>query len=120
MILTKVFAQIENPVIPQNIGSGGLANSGLAIGKLLSTLAEGFLVLSFFMGFIYLMVGAIGWITSGGEKGKLEESRNRIIHALIGIIIVASTWAVMKLIGTFVNLDWESLPIPSLGTAPGI
>jgi hypothetical protein len=45
---------------------------------------------------------------------EVEEARNRIINALIGIIILASMWAVMSLVARFVGLDWEALPIPTI------
>lgn len=33
------------------------------------------------------------WITSGGDKSKIEEARNRITHSFIGIIIVSASFA---------------------------
>jgi hypothetical protein len=47
------------------------------------------------------LVGGIGWITSGGEKTKLAEARDRITHAFIGLIIVIAGWAILALVGQF-------------------
>ena len=47
---------------------------------------------------VYLVWGAIQWITSGGDKGKVEEARNKITAAVIGLLILAATWAIFQLI----------------------
>jgi hypothetical protein len=43
-------------------------------------------------------MGAISWITSGGDKGKIEDARNKITAAVIGILILASAWALFNLV----------------------
>jgi hypothetical protein len=48
--------------------------------------------------FAFLIMGAIQWITSGGEKSKTEAARNKIIAAIIGLVIVVSSFAIMTLI----------------------
>jgi len=34
---------------------------------------------------VYLLLGAIGWITAGGDKGKVESAREKIVQGLIGL-----------------------------------
>jgi hypothetical protein len=48
--------------------------------------------------FFYLVFGAISWITSGGEKSKVEAARGKITAAVIGLLILASCWAVFSLL----------------------
>jgi len=48
----------------------------------------------------YLIMGAIGWITSGGDKGKVEVARNKMIYAVVGLLILASVWAIYSLVLT--------------------
>lgn len=47
---------------------------------------------------IYLLWGAFDWITSGGEKEKLEKARNKMTQAVIGIIIVIFVLALFVVI----------------------
>ncbi len=54
--------------------------------------------------FIYMIYGGVQWVTSGGEKGKLEEARNRITNAILGLAIVASAWAVFRLVDYFFGI----------------
>jgi hypothetical protein len=53
------------------------------------------------MVFFYLLWGGIQWLTSGGDKGKTEEAQKRITAAVIGLAIVASAWAIMRVIDAF-------------------
>lgn len=58
--------------------------------------------------------GAIQWIMSGGEKEAVGEARQRIIHALIGLAILAVAFAIVNLAGTFLGINiLGELPIPS-------
>lgn len=54
--------------------------------------------------FGYLVYGGVQWITSGGDKGKLEEARNKITNGIIGLTIVASAWAIYQLIDYFFGI----------------
>lgn len=51
------------------------------------------------------MTGGFYWITSAGDKGKLNEARDRIQNAFIGLIVVVAGWAVLALAGQFLGYD---------------
>lgn len=51
------------------------------------------------------LVGGIAWITAGGDKTKLNEARDRITHAFIGLIIVVAGWAILALAGQFFGFN---------------
>lgn len=112
----RLLAQgIENPVLPPILGSGGPAQGGIAAGELISNLVSLIFIIAFIVSFIYLLTGAIYWITSGGDKANLESARNRIIHAILGLIVVAAAWAIATLVADFLCLDINRLPIPVIG-----
>ena len=48
--------------------------------------------------FAFLIWGAFKWITSGGDKGKTEDARSTMISAVIGLIIVAASYAILSLV----------------------
>lgn len=74
----------------------------------LSPLIQGIIRIAFVVAviltFAFLLWGGIQWITSGGDKTKYEEARNRITSALIGLAIVALAWLVIKLVTYFFGL----------------
>jgi hypothetical protein len=44
-------------------------------------------------------------MTSMGDKHKLQEARDRIVNALIGLVIVIAGWGVLALVGQFFGWD---------------
>ena len=55
--------------------------------------------------FVYLIWGGIEWITSGGDKGKTDQARSKIIAALVGVIIIAASYAVLQIMLRFLGFD---------------
>lgn len=95
----KIFA--ADPTIniakPPNIQ---IENIGLLISSVIGTL----LVVAALLAFFYLILGGIQWITSGGDKTGMEAARNKITHAIVGLVIVGSAWAVMILVQNFLGI----------------
>jgi hypothetical protein len=74
------------------------------LGQLISALVGVLLIVSALLAFFFLILGGISWITSGGDKAKMEEARNKITHAIVGLIIVGAAWAVMTLVQNFLGV----------------
>ncbi len=74
-------------------------------GALFTGVVAWLLLIAFILAFFYLILGGIAWLTSGGDKSAVEAARNKIIAAIIGLIIVASTWALFQLIGGAIGID---------------
>ena len=117
--MEKALAQLTNPVLPPFLGGGDRPDyltGGTVIGSIVSSLVGIFFIGGFVLAFMFLLTGAFFWITSGGDKSSLENARNRIVHAIVGLIVLASAWAIMTLVGDFIGLDFSKLPIPTIGT----
>lgn len=59
---------------------------------------------------IFLIWGAIKWITSGGDKEKLAGARSTILHAIIGFIIVLLSVVIVQFIGGLLGVKLLNLP----------
>ena len=55
--------------------------------------------------FFQLLLGGISWISSGGDKGKTEEARNRLTNAIIGLGIVFAAWSIYIIILNFLGIS---------------
>lgn len=70
---------------------------------LMTWLLQVALVVSVLLVLFQLVYAGINWITSGGDKGKTDTARSRIVAAIIGLVIVVASWAiflfVLQLIG---------------------
>lgn len=96
-----VFAQLAD--VEVEVGTGFATD----FGSLLSALLTFVMVIAALLVFLYLIWGGIEWITSGGDKGKTQAARSKIIAAVVGLIIVASSYAILLLALNF--LGFESL-----------
>jgi len=56
------------------------------------------LVAAGLVAFFWLLVGGVQWIMAGGDKEGTEKARKRITAALIGLAIVFSVFALVKIL----------------------
>lgn len=52
-----------------------------------------------------LLTGAISWLSSGGDKQKLQNAQKQITTGLVGLIIVISAIFLIKVIGVLFGFD---------------
>lgn len=78
------------------------------IGKLIQAAVGTLLILAALLAFFFLILGGIQWITSGGDKSGMEAARNKITHAIVGLIIVGAAWAIMLLVQNFLGTTFIS------------
>lgn len=100
-----------------NIGTPVVAPAGYAtdIGKLISFVLRVVLAIGALLVFGFLVMGGIEYITSGGEKGKTESARNKITAAIVGLIILAASWAILNLALSFLGLGDLNSAIDKVG-----
>lgn len=75
------------------------------------------LVVAIILVLIMLIIGAYEWITSGGDKEAVAKARNRILNALIGLVILAVAFALARLAGQVTGFNITNLVIPTPGPA---
>jgi hypothetical protein len=108
--MERIFAQELGRIGGDGLGpfanvSGG-AEGLTSITRLVSAIV-GFMTISGFIWFIFqFLIGGFNWITSGGDKAKLQSSRDRITNALIGLIVVVVSWSILSLAGQFFGVDF--------------
>lgn len=54
--------------------------------------------------FFYLIWGALSWITSGGDKGQTDKARQRMIAAIVGLVILSATYALYLFVLQFFGI----------------
>ncbi|MBI2405256.1 hypothetical protein HYV22_03710 [Candidatus Gottesmanbacteria bacterium] len=110
----EILAQLTNPVLPPQLGNLSPEGGGPAFGKIVSSLVGLLFILAFLMSLFYLLTGGVAWITSEGDKANLEKARNKITHAIVGLIVVAAAFAIFRLVGQFFGLDIGNIPFPTI------
>lgn len=101
----KLLAQATSSF---NIGLEDEVSSRVAIntdlGTFITRVFSAVMIMGGIATFIYLVYGGIQWVSSGGEKDKVKEARDKITHAIIGMAVLAAAWAIFKLIDYFFGL----------------
>lgn len=83
------------------------AQSGAeGISKFLSNFVNLIYALAAVVLIFMLLWGAYDWLTSGGEKEKVEQARQKITHSLIGIVIFAAAFGLIKVLGKFTGFKF--------------
>jgi hypothetical protein len=55
--------------------------------------------------FIMLLVGGFKYITSGGDEKSMGSARNTITYAILGIVLVALAYLILRFIETFTGVE---------------
>lgn len=88
---------------------------GVPVGKVLGFIVGAAVTFGIIAALLFIVLGAFQWITSGGDKTKVESARNHIVAAIVGLVIIVLSLViinfVLQLLG--VNLG-EGLPIPTI------
>jgi len=81
---------------------------GQAIGpeiQNLFTMIFGFLTIIAGLSFlIYFIVGALTWITAGGNEKKVEDAKNYMTNGAVGLIIIIASYAIIWIVGEVLGL----------------
>lgn len=101
LFLAQAIPPIHNPVI------NGTANKPpeAVFGSFISGIIGVALIAASLWVLLMLIQGGLEWIGSGGDKSGLENARNRITNALIGLLIVFAAWAIYLVILQFFGIS---------------
>ena len=103
-----VFLALSRPVFAQGSISLVIPTPALIkitdLGKFISAILAAILVIATLAAFIYLLLGGLAWITSGGDKAAVEAAQKRIQAAIIGLFVVFAAWAIMIVVGRFLGI----------------
>lgn len=100
--------EITNPALNTNIRDIGGT-------EFLNKFIPNLITLSFVIGAIIfvaiIIIGAIQWILSGGDKAGIESARGKITNAIIGLIILLSLFAIIYVVENFFGIKIMNLEI---------
>src|SRR6266404_4406278 len=84
------------------------------IGAIVGAAVEFVLIIAVIIALFFLILGGIRWITSGGDKAKVESARGTIIAAIIGLVIAFLAFFVLSLALSFFGLSLTNLQLPKV------
>lgn len=101
MKIEDVFGQIIPPPPVSAIGSGAAG-----ISQFLSRIIELIYIVAGIIFVFMVILSAIQWIISGGDKEAVSKARARLTYAIIGIVLLALAFVFIKLIGQITGFEF--------------
>ncbi len=110
-MIPKLAQVINNPALGPNLQS----KTGVGFFQSFIPAVIGLaLVVGTLIFFFVLVIGAIQWIVSGGDKAAVESARGKISNALIGVVILFSVFVVIMVVEEFFGIKILTLDIGPL------
>lgn len=85
-----------NIAVPSGVPTGGLYSTGETILQNSMTIL---LILVILFALIFFIIGGIQWSMSGGDKEAVQKARNKIIYALVGLVLALLALFIVNFIG---------------------
>lgn len=89
---------------------GSPTDTGITNFQTVISSAIGVMTIVAFIWFVFVFItGAIGIISSGGDKTALESASKRITNGIIGVVVVIAAIAVVSLLGTIFGIEFLNI-----------
>lgn len=96
--------------------SGFQSLTGIQAPNLASAAIQFLFVAAGVLFFFFLLIGAVQWVSSGGDKEALDRARKKIKNAIIGLVIVLSVYAFGGILNGIFGIDLFSICFPGPDT----
>lgn len=109
----QAFAQAVD-LQPQS-GFGNLTKVNVAsFGSIVSVVITTLLIIAVIVALVFLVWGGVKWITSNGDKARVESARSTIISALVGLIIAFLAYFLLSVVASFFGINVFALTLPTI------
>lgn len=103
--------------LPANLGAIGAGKAGEQLASLFSKIIGAMTIIAGLWFIIQFILGGYGFISAGGDTDALNHARDKIVHAIIGLVVVIAAYAIAGIVGAifgFPILQPQEI-IPKLG-----
>lgn len=101
---------------PQPPGCLAGVSAAVSTGAIIQSAVNLLFFVAFIVALVFLIVGGIKWIMSGGDKEGSGKAKDTVTSALIGLVIVIGSWVLINILLNFfgVATGISGLNIPIL------
>ncbi len=114
----KVFGKIQVPGVIGGLIKNNPTGTGAINQFLTNFIALLFSIAGIVLVFMFIWA-AFEWITSGGDKEKIASAQKRILHAIIGILLFAVAFVIIRVLGIFTGFTFFKENIKVFRNAQG-
>jgi hypothetical protein len=97
-LIPSVQAQITNPAIGALGANTADTASGAQFVGIFVGIWRSITIVGALAVIIYFIWGSVDWITAGGEAGKIQKARDKMVNAVIGLILLVSSFVIIGFI----------------------
>ncbi len=95
-------------------------NLGFVTGNIIPFVISLLLFLIVVLSLIFLLLGGLGWITSGGNKEGMAKAKGTVTYAIVGLVLGLGSFLILGIIGQLFGIDFFPHPlIPPPCDVPG-
>lgn len=85
-----------------------LGGNDANIGKLVTPLLANAVILSALIAFFVAIFAGFNYITSGGDKNKMEQSSNMLNYSLTGLVLAVGAFVILQIVGSIGGFDFNN------------
>lgn len=86
-----------------------------AISRTVAVVVITLIIIAIIVAILYLIMGGIKYITSGGDKGKVDAARSHITAAIIGLILALLAFFIVNVVAQiFTGQNFNNFKIPTI------
>lgn len=108
------FADSNLNPCPSNPPFSGLCSITENFGKSISNLVVAAIVLAALVSLGFLIYGGIKWIMSEGDKTAVENARQTVVGAVIGLVIILLSYFILSIVLGVFGISLGQLQIPKI------
>jgi len=88
---------------------------GIDIARIVGSIIGILFFVSFLIALVFLVIGGIRWILSGGDKEATNNAKSTVTSALVGLVIVIGSYILINVaLKLLLGVDLGNLTIPVL------
>ena len=115
VVAVHALTGITNPAIDELGNDPAAAQDGSTFINYFIVIWRGVIAVGALIVVIYFLWGALEWIYSGGDTGKVQKARDKMTQAVIGLILLVGSFVIISFISMVFfgdNFDILRLQIP--------
>ena len=93
------FATFAAPVLAQDptiqVNESAIGFKIPTLGDILTFLIRAFFIVAGLMALLFLLMGALAWVSSGGNKENVDKARDKITAAIVGLVLIVAVLALI-------------------------
>ncbi len=107
--MSILLAQVE-PLEKIYLPGEKLGGSSATFGALISPLIRNVLVGTALVSFVVILIAGFNYITSSGDKQRIQTATNMITYGIIGLVIAVAAFAITQIVGRIGGFDFLNPP----------